>query len=390
MPISPASSARRARPVIDVPARASAFAEAWLTPGTALGLLALFTLVTVLLLSLVPLLVALLRPVVRWLDRWRVWGAGALSGRVAAQPRRLSTLTLRVLERDMAELLVVLLAGAVLLACGSALFWLAGEVAERGGVVRIDQIVFAWLRALRTDWLDIAMVAVTELGGARISVAVGVAVFAWLCWRRAWTVALYWAAALLGARACVMALKLGMARVRPASIYSGLESYSFPSGHATSSMVTYGFLAFLMCLRQPWRVRIPVLALTVVAVAAIGVSRLYLGMHWLSDVAAGYALGLAWIALLGTAYRTLHVPAPKESVAPWRLGVVVAAAVVVAFSYVAWFRLPDTLERYRQAVTPTPAALALQSPALAAGATPAAGRSCDGRCPALRSDSPPR
>ncbi|MFS8976034.1 phosphatase PAP2 family protein [Cupriavidus necator] len=382
--------------MVDVPARASAFAEAWLTPGTALGLLALFTVVTVLLLSLVPLLVALLRPVVRWLDQWRVWGAGALSSRVAAQPRRtrLTTLTLRVLEREVAELLVVVLAGAVLLACGGALFWLAGAVAEGDEVVHIDQMVFAQLRAWRTDWLDIAMVAVTEFGGARISVAVGLAVFAWLWWRRAWTAALYWAAALLGARACVMALKLGMARVRPASIYTGLESYSFPSGHATSCMVTYGFLAFLMCLRQPWRVRIPVLALTVVAVAAIGVSRLYLGMHWLSDVAAGYALGLAWIALLGTAYRTLHVPAPKESVAPWRLGAVAAAAVVISGTYVAWFRMPDTLERYRQAGSATtaamPAALALWLPAPAAGATPAAGRSCDGRCPALQTDSPPR
>ncbi|AGW89163.1 phosphatase PAP2 family protein [Cupriavidus sp. DF5525] len=374
--------------MIDVPARASAFADAWLTPGTALGLLALFTLVTVLLLSLVPLLVALLRPVVRRLDQWRLWGAGALSGR----PRRtrLTNLTLRVLEREVAELLVVVLAGAALLASGGALFWLAGAVAEGDEVVHIDQMVFAQLRAWRTDWLDIAMVAVTELGGARISVTVGVAVFAWLWWRRAWTAALYWAAALLGARACVMALKLGMARVRPASIYTGLESYSFPSGHATSSMVTYGFLAFLMCLRQPWRVRIPVLALTVVAVAAIGVSRLYLGMHWLSDVAAGYALGLAWIALLGTAYHTLHVPAPKESVAPWRLGVVAAAAVVISGSYVAWFRMPDTLERYRQAESATPAVLALHLPAHPAGATPAAGRSCDGRCPALRSDSPPR
>ncbi|MNS69179.1 phosphatidylglycerophosphatase B [compost metagenome] len=310
----------------------------------------------------------------------------------------MSTLTLRVLERDIAELVLVLAAGAALLACGAALFWLAAEVAEGEEVVHLDQLVFAQLRAWRRDWLDVAMVAVTELGGARISVAVGVAVFAWLWWRRAWITALYWAAALLGARACVMALKLGMARVRPASIYSGLESYSFPSGHATSSMVTYGFLAFLLCLRQPWRVRIPVLALTAVAVVAIGVSRLYLGMHWLSDVAAGYALGLAWIALLGTAYHTLHVPAPKESVAPWRLGAVAAAAVVISGSYVAWFRMPDTLERYRQAGSATtaattaamPAALALRLPAPAAGATPAAGRSCDGRCPALRSDSPPR
>ncbi|WP_354686196.1 phosphatase PAP2 family protein [Cupriavidus necator] len=378
--------------MVDVPARASAFAEAWLTPGTALGLLALFALVTVLLLSLVPLLMAMLRPVVRWLDRWRVWGAGALSARVAARQRRgrLTTLTLRVLEREIAELLLVVLAGTVLLACGGALFWLAGAVAEGEEVVHIDQMVFAQLRAWRTDWLDIAMVAVTELGGARISVAVGVAVFAWLWWRRAWTAALYWGAALLGARACVMALKLGMARVRPASIYTGLESYSFPSGHATSSMVTFGFLAFLMCLRQPWRVRIPVLALTVVAVAAIGVSRLYLGMHWLSDVAAGYALGLAWIALLGTAYRTLHAPASAKVVAPWRLGMVAAAAVAISGSYVAWFRMPDTLERYRQAQPATPAALALRLPSSPAGATPATGRSCDGRCPALRSDSPPR
>ncbi|CAM3161147.1 phosphatase PAP2 family protein [Cupriavidus taiwanensis] len=374
----------------DAAAHASGLIHGWLTPGTALGLLALFALVTLLLLSLVPLLVALLRPVVRWLDRWRAWGAGALSSRVGARPRRMGAMTLRVLERDMAELLLVLLAGAVLLACGGVLVWLAGEVAENAEVVRIDHQVFAWLRALRTDWLDLAMVAVTELGGARISVAVGVAVFAWLCWRRAWTVALYWAAALLGARACVMALKLGMARVRPASIYSGLESYSFPSGHATSSMVTYGFLAFLMCLRQPWRVRIPVLALTVVAVAAIGVSRLYLGMHWLSDVAAGYALGLAWIALLGTAYRTLHGPAPHGSVAPSRLGVVAAVAVVAAFGYVAWSRLPDTLQRYRQADAATQALPLRPAPLIAAGATPATGRSCDGRCPALRSDSPPR
>ncbi|NOV22906.1 phosphatase PAP2 family protein [Cupriavidus necator] len=373
----------------DMPARAGAFAQHWLTPGAALGLLALFALVTLLLLSLVPLLVALLRPLVRWLERWRVWGAGALSARVAARPRRLGAITLRVLERDVAELLLVLLAGAVLLGCGSALFWLAGEVAENAQVVRLDQRVFAGLRALRSDWLDLAMVAVTELGGGRVAVAVGVAVFAWLCWRRAWVVALYWAGALLGARACVMALKLAMARVRPASIYSGLESYSFPSGHATSSMVTYGFLAFLMCLRQPWRVRIPVLALTVVAVAAIGVSRLYLGMHWLSDVAAGYALGLAWIALLGAAYITLHGPAAQDSVAPSRLGTVAAVAVVAAFGYVAWFRLPDTLERYRLAGDAT-LATPLQPPMFAAGATPATGRSCDGRCPALRSDSPPR
>ncbi|CAG2140277.1 hypothetical protein LMG31506_02275 [Cupriavidus yeoncheonensis] len=371
-------------------------ARHWLTPAQALTVLALFALGAVLLFWMIPLLLAILRPLVRRLDAWRATGVAALSKRNAdshERSSRLAAVTLRMLERDAAELLLVAAAGAILLACGGALLWLVDGIAEDRGLVGLDHAVFAQLRASRQGWLDVAMIAITELGGARISVAVGVAVFAWLAWRRAWAAAAYWAIALLGARACVVALKFGLQRHRPASIYSGLESYSFPSGHATSSMVTYGFLAFLICLRQPWRVRVPVLALTSVAVAAIGLSRLYLGMHWLSDVAAGFVLGLAWIALLGTAYITLHVPARLPA---WQLGTVAAVTLMVAAGYLAAFRLPERIEQYRQA-----GALSARVPAAApalpglpssrsAGAIPATGRSCDGRCPALQSGSPPR
>jgi undecaprenyl-diphosphatase len=298
-----------------------------------------------------------------------------------------------MLERDAAELLLVAAAGAILLACGGALLWLVDGIAEERGLFVLDHAVFAQLRASRQGWLDVAMIDITELGGARVSVAVGVAVFAWLAWRRAWAAAAYWAVALLGARACVVALKFGLQRHRPASIYSGLESYSFPSGHATSSMVTYGFLAFLVCLRQPWRVRVPVLALTTVAVTAIGLSRLYLGMHWLSDVAAGFVLGLAWIALLGTAYITLHVPARLPA---WQLCTVAAVTVVAAAAYLVAFRLSDRIAQYRQAGAlsgPAPAAAATstgQSSSRPADAIPATDRSCDGRCPALQNGNPPR
>lgn len=368
----------------------------WLTPAQALTVLAMFALGAVMLFWMIPLLLAMLRPLVRRLDAWRAKGVAALSKRNAdgrERSSRLGAVTLRMLERDAAELLLVAAAGAILLACGGALLWLVDGIAEDRGLVGLDHAVFAELRASRQGWLDVAMIVITELGGARVSVAVGVAVFAWLAWRRAWAAAAYWAIALLGARACVVALKFGLQRHRPASIYSGLESYSFPSGHATSSMVTYGFLAFLICLRQPWRVRVPVLALTSVAVVAIGLSRLYLGMHWLSDVAAGFVLGLAWIALLGTAYITLHVPARLPA---WQLGTVAAVTVMVAAGYLAAFRLPDRIEQYRQA-----GALSARAPAAApalpalprfrpAGATPATDRSCDDRCPALQSGSPPR
>lgn len=348
----------------------------WLTPATALGVVGLLALFALLLLCLVRGLLLVIRPLVRRLDSARLRGHLALQARPGQWPR-----LVRMLERDIVELLLLALGGVLLLACAAALLWLGESIVEGAPLVQVDQAVYAQLRTWQQGWLDTVMVGLTELGGARVSVAVGVTVFAWLAWRRAWVAAAYWVGALVGARACVMVLKLALERSRPASIYGGLESFSFPSGHATSSMVTYGFLAFLLCLRQPWRVRMPVVALTAVAVTLICLSRLYLGMHWLSDVLAGCALGFAWIVLLGTAYATLHEP---ERLAPLCLGAAAAAAVVVVGAWIVAFQLPATVERYRRALT-------AETAAPAAGATPAADRSCDGRYPALRSDSlPPR
>lgn len=365
---------------------------AWFTPAAALAVLGMFAVLVVLLLSLVPLLLWAVRPLVRALDYVRVLGRDALHLRGAERWPRL----VGMLERDAVELLVLAGAGAALLASAAALVWLGLQVSAGAPVVEIDRAVAAGLQAWRQDWLDVAMVGFTELGGARVCVAIGVAVFAWLAWRRDWAAAAYWAGALIGARLCVMVLKVVFERARPASIYGGLESFSFPSGHATSSMVTYGFLAFLLCMRQRWRVRVPVIAVTVVLVTLIGLSRLYLGMHWLSDVAAGYALGLAWIALLGSACLALHRPGRLPALP---LATVAVAAAAASAVWIALFRFPETLDRYREALTalpavspPRPPALVLRTvarPAPAARAIPAIDRSCDGRCPAPRSDSPP-
>jgi hypothetical protein len=129
-----------------------------------------------------------------------------------------------------------------------------------------------------------------------------------------------------------------------------------------------------------------VLTVTVVAVTLIGLSRLYLGMHWLSDVLAGDVLGLAWIALLGTAYVTLHRP---ERLAPMarrrgsgggsRGGGMVRGRAPAGHAAA----LPPSARAVSRPVRrPLPACCA-------AAATPATGRSCGGRCPALQSDSPP-
>lgn len=186
---------------------------AWLrfeqpTPGLLIGGLLLFVVLAVLGLCLVRIALVLIHPAVRLLDSLRRVAHDALHARAGDRWPRV----LKLLEREVAEILLVAIAAAVLLASGGLLIWLALAVAAETPLVRVDQAVFAWLQQGRQDWLDVAMTAITEFGGARISVAIGIAVFGWLAWRRAWAAAVYWTIALIGARACVLVLKYGLAR----------------------------------------------------------------------------------------------------------------------------------------------------------------------------------
>jgi len=107
-------------------------------------------------------------------------------------------------------------------------------------------------------------------------------------------------------------LKLATRVQRPPLLDTSVLSYSFPSGHASVSVAVFGFLAVMVAreLRSNWH-WIPY-SLAVFLVVAIGFSRLYLGAHWLSDVLAGWSLGLVWVALMGIAYR--QHPAPAISI----------------------------------------------------------------------------
>lgn len=103
---------------------------------------------------------------------------------------------------------------------------------------------------------------------------------------------------LLGAAASDYFMKVIVARARPGDfIPSVIEtSYSFPSGHATAALALYGFIAYALCRRYPKHARKIVATVTAV-ILAVGFSRLYLGVHFPSDVIAGYLLGGLWLLL---------------------------------------------------------------------------------------------
>jgi membrane-associated phospholipid phosphatase len=111
-----------------------------------------------------------------------------------------------------------------------------------------------------------------------------------------------------GAELLDVILKLIFARPRPSlpDPLLALTSYSFPSGHAMGSMAFYGLLAYLAIQRlSTWRWRVAVVIAMVFLILLIGFSRMYLGVHYLSDVLAGYAAGFAWLVITITGVETI-------------------------------------------------------------------------------------
>jgi undecaprenyl-diphosphatase len=176
--------------------------------------------------------------------------------------------------------------------------WLGDEVL-RGDTQHFDQAVRGWVHQFVSPGMTRAMTFFSLLGYniLIVEMLVAFAVFAWLRWRRA---AVWLAVAMAGALALDTALKFAYHRVRPVAFFGGApHSYSFPSGHALCSFCFYGVLAGLLSARTKalsWRIVIWTLAAMLVAV--IGLSRIYLGVHYPSDVLGGYLGAAMWVSTI--------------------------------------------------------------------------------------------
>lgn len=162
-----------------------------------------------------------------------------------------------------------------------------------------DERILEFVLDHRTPWLDTTMRAITSLGGVWVLTVVCIA-FA-LGWRRVvgdWTAAIVLAVVSALAWWSCNSLKLVFGRARPdlADRLVAAGGYSFPSGHATQSAAIWGTLALLVARRLPGHRR-PVWAVGVGVAAAVGASRVYLGVHWFTDVVAGWTLGVAFVGV---------------------------------------------------------------------------------------------
>lgn len=196
------------------------------------------------------------------------------------------------------------LAALALALLALALFtWLSLEV-YRGQTLRFDQLVRTTLHLHASPMLTAVMRAFTFIGGP-VSLCVLVA-FAILTF---WIAGLRHEArvmtiALAGALVLEIGLKHLFHRPRPQPYFSTPvpASFSFPSGHALYAMCLYGMLAALVGPRTRTRTaKIAIWIVCLLMIACIGVSRIYLGVHYPSDVIAGYASALVWVLALRAA-----------------------------------------------------------------------------------------
>ncbi len=242
------------------------------------------------------------------------WGEALLAYPPVARLRRRYDAQLRWLLRRLTpgQYLGLHLTVGLLVAGGS--LWLFGGLVEDlltgDPIVRFDRVVDDYLHSHATPHLTTFFLVVTAFGSTVAIVILGVVVAALLARSRLWTLLWTWIAAMAGSALFDWLLKGIFQRPRPHFAHPLLVegNYSFPSGHAMESFVVYGMLAYLAVVLwlRSWEARVAVVCGAALLVVLIGFSRMYLGVHYFSDVVAGYAAGGVWLSALITGAETMR------------------------------------------------------------------------------------
>lgn len=172
-------------------------------------------------------------------------------------------------------------------------------------LLTIDTAIMNWIAEHRTSWLNMAATDLTALGSSSVVTLLSIVGLILLLLTRDRIDALQLVIAAIGSGVWTNLLKRGFERSRPTILPRLVEAtgYSYPSGHALTSAAMYLTLALIACryVRSTHKQSI-VIALSVMVVAIVALTRVYLGVHYPSDITSGVLFGWAWALILGSGF----------------------------------------------------------------------------------------
>ncbi len=251
---------------------------------------------------------------INWLDAILVWSR--------LHPR-LGKTAAALVDPDKPESLSLAALALILTAAAWVFFALLLALPGDDAPSLIDAATFTMLQSLRVPWADPFMIGLAMLSDHRVMLVVAGAAVIYLLTCGARIAAYHFAAVVLFAFLVAVVLSASIDMPIPTGA-SAMAAFEFPSLEVTLGTTVYGFIAVLLARELPGRRRIWPYGVFIVLSATSGFARLYLGLHWLSDVVAGIALGLIWVALVGIAYRRHS----RQHVALGRFFAILLAALV--------------------------------------------------------------
>lgn len=217
--------------------------------------------------------------------------------------------------------------------------------------IMANDVMFHLFRGLsiRSQDLDDMMINITLLGQKPVILPIVVVLFAWLVlWKRYWT-AFHAAALGILATGSIFVIKHLFRIPRPWGIFNSPETYSMPSGHTVLSTTIYIGIAFLIAhSMRPGR-RWPVYTVSIIIALSVAISRLYLGVHWFTDVIAGWLLSIAILLFVLISYQRQK----EKPIKPLGIVIVSIVTLFITFSIYHYRNFLQAKVNYAQVNWPT-------------------------------------
>jgi len=217
--------------------------------------------------------------------------------------------------------ITMLLGGIAVVALALTSAEVYDNVVDDAGLANLDKPTLAAMERLRSPGLDAFVTGFTNIGGGIGMPILASILTALLIWRtRTWRpLILIGGAAAVSVTATSLGKKL-IGRTRPdfADAVPPYEtSPSFPSGHTLNTTVVISLVVYLTCLQVHRTIaRVGLITAGALFIIAMGMSRVFLGHHWMTDVIFGWALGLGWVGIVILAHRLFHVIRHRERTGP--------------------------------------------------------------------------